>query len=341
MRRRVLGLAGALALVFQVAVPLAAQTPAGKAAAPAKASSLRTVDGQPDLQGVWDFRTVTPMERPSQFANKEVLTDSEAAEFERERVEASNVDKNRDTKLTRGTVNGIVANTDVSLAYNDFWYDRGTKVVGTKRTSLVVDPSDGKIPALTPEAQKRFEARRLAGERPAAGPEDRGIGERCIMGFNAGPPVVPGGYNQNLQIFQTPGYVVILNEMVHSARVVPLDDRSFPNLRQWSGVSRGRWEGKTLVVETKNFNDVTSFRGSSPKLHLVERFTRADPETLIYEFTVNDPTTWAKAWTAQIPMRKSDQHMYEYACHEGNYGMFGILGAARAVDQEAASRGSK
>jgi len=203
----------------------------------------------------------------------------------------------------------------------------------------VIDPPDGRIPPLTPEAQKRLEVRRQAAAQPAAGPEDRGIAERCIMGFNAGPPVVPGGYNQNLQIFQTPGYVVIVNEMVHNARIVPLTDRPLPNVRQWSGISRGRWEGRTLVIETKNFHHETAFRGSSPNLHLVERFTRADADTLVYEFTVQDPTTWTRPWTAQIPMRKSDQPMYEYACHEGNYGMFGILEAARAVEKnEGATR---
>jgi hypothetical protein len=236
-------------------------------------------------------------------------------------------------------VNGAPASTDLALAYNDFWYDRGTKVVETRRTSLVIDPPDGRIPPLTPQAQARLDGRRAAGERPAVGPEDRSIAERCIMGFNSGPPIVPGGYNQNLQIFQTRDYVVILNEMVHNARIVPLDGRPVPDIRQWAGVSRGRWEGRTLVVETGRFHDVTAFRGSSPNLHLVERFTRVDPDTLLYEFTATDPTTWGRPWTAQIPMRMSDQPMFEYACHEGNYGMFGILEAARAVEEQAAAGG--
>jgi hypothetical protein len=263
-----------------------------------------------------------------------VLSDQEAEEFAQKRVEESNVDNNRG-KTATGVANGATTTQDVTLAYNDFWYDRGTKVVGTKRTSLVVDPPDGKIPALTPEARSRLDRERAARERPAEGPEDRSVGERCIMGFNSGPPMVPGGYNQNMQIFQTRDHVVILNEMVHNARVVPLDNRPFGSIRQWAGVSRGRWEGNTLVVETRNFSGTTAFRGSSANLHLIERFTRVDKDTLIYEFTADDPTTWTRKWTAQI------EPLYEYACHEGNYGMEGILSSARAVEREAATARTK
>jgi hypothetical protein len=336
----------ALGVLLSLALaPVAAQTGAkptkANPAADAKRwTPLRTVDGQPDLQGTWDFRTVTPLERPSQFANKEVLTDEEAVEFARQRVEASDVDANRD-KTARGLVNGAPATQDVASAYNDFWYDRGTKVVSTNRTSLVVDPPDGRIPQLTPEARARLSAMDAARERPAAGPEDRGIGERCILGFNSGPPINPGGYNQNVQIFQTRDHVVIYNEMVHNARIVPLDSRPFGNIRQWTGVSRGRWEGQTLVVETKNFSRNTNFRGSSANLHLIERFTRANADTLLYEFTVTDPTTWTRPWTVQIPMTRSDAHIFEYACHEGNYGMEGILSAARAVEKAAADAANK
>jgi len=330
-----------LVLVVSLAAALAAQsTTKSNTTAPAKSSSLRTVDGQPDLQGVWDFRTVTPMERPSELGNKEVFSDQEAEEFAVKKVQESNVDNLRG-KTASGASNGQTTTQDVSLAYNEFWFDRGNKVVGTKRTSLVVDPPDGKIPALTPEAKKRLDAERIARERPAEGPEDRSVGERCIMGFNSGPPMVPAAYNQNMQIFQTAGHVVVLNEMVHNARIIPLDNRPYSNIRQWAGMSRGHWEGNTLVVDTRNFSGVTAFRGSSANLHLIERFTRVDKDTLLYEFTAEDPTTWTRKWTAQIPMVRNPQPIYEYACHEGNYGMEGILSAARAAEREAAKARTK
>jgi hypothetical protein len=322
-------------VVASLATAFAGQTTKSSTASAVRSSStLRTVDGQPDLQGVWDFKTVTPLERPSELGNKEVFSDQEAEEFAVKRVQESNVDNLRG-KTVSGSSNGQKTTQDVSLAYNEFWFDRGTKVVGTKRTSLVVDPPDGKIPAFTPEAQKRLDAERIARERPAEGPEDRSVGERCIMGFNSGPPMVPGAYNQNVQIFQTANSVVLLNEMVHNARVIPLDNRPYGNIRQWAGVSRGRWEGNTLVVDTRNFARTTAFRGSTANLHLIERFTRVDKDTLLYEFTADDPTTWTKKWTVQIPMLRNPDRIYEYACHEGNYGMEGILTAARATDREA------
>ena len=328
------------AVVSLAAIPLAGQTPATKAKRTTAATKTwkpaRTADGHPDLQGIWDFRTVTPMERPSEFADKPVLTDQEAANFERKAVEARNADLNRDKTASAGIINGAPATNDVALAYNDFWWDRGTKVVGTKRTSLVLDPPDGKIPPLTPEGKKRLAALDAARERPAEGPEDRGVGERCIMGFNSGPPMVPAAYNQNVQLVQTRDHVMLLNEMVHNARIVPLDGSSHGRIRQWVGDSRGHWEGDTLVVDTKNFYNVTSFRGSSPNLHLIERFTRVDADTLLYEFTADDPTTWTKPWTAQIPMTRTEAPIYEYACHEGNYAMVGLLRGARAVETAAA-----
>jgi hypothetical protein len=293
------------------------------------------------MQGIWDFRTVTPMERPPEFAGKATLTDAEAAEYEKQVRTRNNADTNRDKETSRGIINGTPATADVALAYNDFWWDRGTKVVGNRRTSLVIDPPDGRIPPLTPQAQKRVDELDKRRERPAEGPEDRSVGERCIMGFNAGPPWAPGGYNQNVQIVQAAGFVLLMNEMVHNARIVPLDGRPFGNVRQWAGASRGRWDGDTLVIETKNFSSETSLRGSSPNLHLIERFTLADPQTLLYEFTVDDPTTWTKPWTAQIPMRKTDDQIFEYACHEGNYGMTGLLKGARVVEKDAVKEKSR
>ena len=240
----------------------------------------------------------------------------------------------------RGTVNGTTETRDLALAYNDFWWDRGTQVVGTKRTSLIVAPSDGRIPSLTSAGERKRSARQALNQRITEGPEDRSVAERCLLGFNSGPPMLPGGYNQNVHLFQTSDYVAILNEMVHNVRIVPLDGRPHGTLPQWTGDSRGHWDGDTLVVETKNFLRETSFRGSSKNLHLTERFTRVDSETLLYEFTAEDPTTWMDAWSVEIPMRKSDNPMYEYACHEGNYGMEGTLSGARALEREQQAAGA-
>jgi hypothetical protein len=330
-------------------VSVAGQAPAaakGKTTAAAKAyTPPRTADGQPDLQGVWDFRNLIPLERPAKFATKEFLTEQEAAEFEKDALARLDMDR-RDDDPTRtpAVVNGAPATADVARAYNEFWWDFGKKFVGSKRSSLIIDPPDGKIPPLTPGAKKKADESAERRARPAWGPEDRGVGERCIMGFNAGPPMLPSAYNNNVQLFQTPGYVAILTEMVHNARIIPLDGRPALSVPQWSGGSRGHWDGTTLVIETHGFSDTTSFPNSGPNMHLVEKFTRVDPDTLLYEFTVSDPTTWTKPFTAQVPMRKSNQSLYEYACHEGNYGMFGILSSARAVEKGtagAAKKGSK
>ena len=206
-----------------------------------------------------------------------------------------------------------------------------------------MDPPDGKIP-WTPEGKARpgtFDA--AFSGIPAAGPEDRALSERCILGFNSGPPVESSAYNNNLQIFQTPDTVVIFNEMIHDARIVPLDGRAHldDGIRQWMGVSRGQWEGDTLVVETTNFLRETHFQGSSANLHLVERFTRVNEDRLLYEYTISDPTTFTRPWTVQMPMKRSDANLYEYACHEGNYGMFNLLAGARAEEKEAAEAGSR
>ena len=342
MRLLLIPLFALLVLVSTASRPAAGQgASAPPTSAPAARPALpRMPDGRPDLQGIWDFRTVTPMERPPEFAGKAVLSAEEAAAYERRMVDARNADANRDKQTVRAIVNGAPATEDVAFAYNDFWWDRGTTVVGSRRTSLVVDPADGRIPPLTPEGRTRLESQDAERERPARGPEDRPLGERCILGFNSGPPMVPAAYNMNMQVIQAPGYVVIMNEMVHNARIVPLDNRPHGSVRQWVGTSRGRWDGDTLVVETKNFSGETAFRGSSPNLHLIERFTLADPRTLLYEFTVDDPTTWTRSWTAQLPMRKTDGLIFEYACHEANYGMTNLLKGARFFEQEAAKPGS-
>jgi hypothetical protein len=293
----------------------------------AQPSAPRSTSGQPDLQGTWNFSTITPLERPAEFAGKEFLSETEAAAFEARTVQRNN----RDTRESS-------ADADVASAYNEFWWDRGVhaaRVNGRVRTSLIVDPPDGRIPALTPEGQQRAaaraEARRL---HPADGPEDRSLGERCLL-FNAGPPMQSGPYNNYVQILQSSDYVVILNEMIHDSRIVPLDGRPHlpPAVRRLLGDSRGHWDGSTLVVETTNFSDKTNVRGSGEQLRLTERFTRADAKTLLYQFTVDDPASFVKPWTAVLPMAKTDDRIYEYACHEGNYAMTGILRGARSGEQ--------
>ncbi len=327
MRHRCIASAGpgflvvALTSLFPVAGQ--AQTAAPKAAR--QSAVPRTADGRPDLHGTWDFRTITPLERPNALSGKQRLTDEEAADLE-EQAAQDRVDR-RPAAGDPGT-------------YNQFWFDRGTKVIGDKRTSLITDPPDGRIPSLTPEGQKRkaFGGRR---DRPA-GPEDRNVAERCILGFNAGPPMEPRAYANIVQLFQTRDYVVLVNEMVHDARIIPLDGHSHGRLRQWRGDSRGRWDGDTLVVDTVNFHHSTAFserQGSTPALHLIERFRRVDADTLVYEFTVEDPATWTRPWTAAIPMARSDDKLYEYACHEGNYAMPAMLAGARA--EEAAENAKK
>ena len=294
----------------------------------------RTAWGAPDLQGVWDFRTLTPFERPSALGEKDVLTNEERAEFE----------ERRNAEIA-GRDDQVPA--DIVGNYNQFWFDAGATVVETNRTSLVVDPRDGRLPALTGAAENKLMARRKAREgvtrhqpTPGGWVEDLGGGMfavRCILGFNSGHPMTPAGYNQNVQVLQTEDHVVLLNEMVHSSRVVQLDGRHHiePGIRQWMGDSRGYWDGNTLVVETTNFLRETSFRNGATdaNLHLTERFTRVSPSTLMYEVTVNDPTAWTQPWTYQVPMQKSEQPLYEYACHEGNYGLYNILAGARQKEE--------
>jgi hypothetical protein len=285
----------------------------------------RTPWGHPDLQGIWSSATITPFERPAEFAGKEFLTREEAAEFERRTIERTNRDR-RDGS----------ADADVARAYNDFWWDVGTKVVPTRRTSLVVDPPDGRIPPYTPEAQKRLDAvaaaRKLRG--PADNPEDRNLWEQCIT---RGVPTVhlPQPYNNNYQIIQTRDHVVILAEMIHDARIIPIDGRPHlpKEIRQLMGDSIGRWEGDTLVVETTNFTNRTSYRGTTEDLRLVERFTRTASDVLTYRVTIDDPATFTRPWTVELPAVPSDGAIYEYACHEANYGLEGILKGHRAEER--------
>lgn len=295
------------------------------------ASVPRLPDGKPDLQGVWGFATLTPLQRPKEFADREVLTADEAAAIE-QRASQTRFDDQAPPPGNPGT-------------YNRFWIDAGSKVVGTRRTSLIVDPPDGRLPPLTQagrDREKRMEAKAAA----AAGPEDLTTWDRCLLGFNAGPPLIGGGYNAYVQLFQTTELVVMHTEMVHDARFIPLDGRpALPShLRQWKGSSRGRWDGDTLIVETANFRPegtgTLSLRGQGlgpdENLRLTERFRRIDAETLSYEYTVDDPTVWSRPWTVSMTLLKSDQPIQEYACHEGNYGLSGILSGARAGEKSPA-----
>jgi hypothetical protein len=300
--------------LLPLALPLCAQKPW---------LSPRTADGKPDLQGYWTNITITPLERPPDLANKAFFTPQEAAEYEKNFRQQTNADR-RDGG----------SQADVNRAYNDFWYDRGTKAVSTLRTSLIVDPPDGHIPGLTAEAQ-RLQADRFAAARGHQfdGPENRALTERCLVWPTAGPPMLSSFYNNNYQIVQAPGYVMILVEMIHDVRIIPTDGRPhFPaNVRQWLGDSRGHWEGDTLVVETTNFKD--SFHGSDEKMKLIEKFTRTGPDTIMYDFTVDDPTAFTKQWSGQLPMNRTQGPIIEYACHEGNYAMSGMLAGARADEK--------
>jgi hypothetical protein len=305
-------------------------------------SAPRTHDGRPDLHGTWSYATLTSLERPEEFANKPFLTASEAAAFEKKTLVIQNRDR-RDGEGPAGR--GSDGRTDVDRAYGQAWWEYGSKIVGTRRTSLIVDPPDGKIPALTPDGELRaidhrglwtanndYEGGARGGSLDSYA--DRPLQERCLGWTVTGPPMIPGAYNNNLEIFQTPDHVVVMNEMVHEHRIIPLDNRPQvgSSIRLWMGSSRGRWDGDTLVVTTSNFRPMV-FRSASARLKLTERFTRVDADTLMYEFTVDDPLTWVRPWTAQFPMTRTTEPVFEYACHEGNYSLPNILKGARSADR--------
>ena len=260
----------------------------------------RTPWGDPDFQGIWNYATMTPLERPRDVAEKEAFTADEAAAYEQRTNE-----RQASTNNTAGPD----------------WWDPGTKrLLASHRTALIIDPANGRLPPLTPEAQKRAAERAQATrERSADGPEDFALNVRCLLWSTAGPPMLPGVYNNNVQFVQTRTSIVIVNEMIHDARIVPMDGRPHGTLRRWMGDPRGHWEGATLVVDSTNFTSKSAFRGSGERLHLVERFTRVDAKTIEYRFTAEDPDTWTRPWTASFPMTRTNDLMYEYACHEGNF----------------------
>ena len=283
----------------------------------------RTPWGDPDLEGIYTSSTYTPLERPAELAGKEFFTEEEAAAYAQRRQE------------------GLLQQSRDDIHYDDaIWQSETTRRrLSSLRTSLVVNPPDGRIPPLTPEAQQRVTARAAARRlSPADGPKSRVLSERCITQWHEGPPMLVPNYFSMYQIIQAPGYVTILQERSHGVRVIPLDGREHlsPRFRQYNGESRGRWEGDTLVVEVTNFNDQTDFRGAanirSEELSLVERFTRIDKDTILYQFTVEDPRTWTRPWAAELPLMATEGPLFEYACHEGNYGLANILNAARAEE---------
>jgi hypothetical protein len=305
--------------------PLRGQTPSSK---PTAATIPRTPDGRPDLQGIWTNNTLTPLERPTEFRDTPALTEQAAAAYEQQAVQQRNRDR-RDGD----------AEVDVGRAYNELFFDQGARLArigGTIRSSMIVDPSDGRIPALTPEAQNRVNAaREHVRLHPADRAQDRSLTERCLFWATAGPPMLPGPYNNSYQIYQTAGYVAIQSEMIHETRIIPLDGRPHlpPSVRKWTGDSRGHWEGDTLVIDTTNFTAKTAFRGADENLHVIERLTRISPDSLLYRFTIDDPTAFTKPWSGEVPIAATPGPIYEYACHEGNYSLTDILAGARAEEK--------
>src|SRR5215213_3690800 len=362
MRTRILT-AGSLA-TFVGAVAMTSATVASQAVKPAAISATsaipRAPDGHPDLTGTYDLATLTPVERAADTPL--VLTDDQAAKLEkavaaRKNDQAAPIKADRDAPPLGGDGSaGAAGNVG---GYNSFWIDSGSRysvVDGRKRASIVIDPPDGRIPQVKLEARQRM----MRNVRPTSDqsareddpgfegngayddPERRPLGERCLMGFGStsGPPALPNYFYNNLhQIVQTPDHVMILTEMVHDARIVRMNGQHLPpTIRKWMGDSVGRWEGDTLVVDTTNFTDKTRYRGSTQNLHIIERFTRVDTKTLLYRFTVEDPDTWPTPWTGEYTWPATDELIYEYACHEGNYAMGNILRGARLKEANDAKK---
>lgn len=303
-----------------------------------KKSIPRTPDGHPDLQGTWTNATLTPMERPAVFAGKLNVTDEEAVKFEKaQQDELAAGDGKSDSDFHRRAGSGETG------GYNALFIDRGSqlaRVDGVKRSSLVIDPPDGRVPPMTPEAQQRLRSMRRAGGAYDS-VKERPLSERCLMSFgsSSGPPMLPVLYNNNYQIVQTRDTVMILIEMIHDARIIRMNAEHDPeNVKKWLGDSVGRWEGDMLVVDTVHFDDHINFRGSSKNLHVIERFTRTDANTILYRATLDDPTTWTKPWTIEYPFTATAGPVYEYACHEGNYAIEDVLGGARKEEAAAAKK---
>jgi hypothetical protein len=344
---RMTGRRGCAVVMAAVLVLAGATTPGAQDTPGARAAQTwvleRTPDGHPDLQGVWANNTVTPLQRPKQWEGKATLTEAEIAELQK--VAQQIYDHNGDAQFGDGLILAVLdkitkpGSYDPGTGnYNQFW------LVGRdwhdRRTSLITDPPDGKLPAMTREAKKRVEAAaELRKARQFEDPEMLPLGERCV---HFGTPRVLAGYNSYLQIVQTANHVMIMNEMAHDVRIIPLDNRpsAGKNVRPWNGESRGRWHGDMLVVETRNVSAKNEFMGATEHMQLTERFTRVSKDLLNYELTVNDPQTWTQPWSGMIPLAAKDEVIYEYACHEGNTSMEGILRGHRVEEQEAAAKKS-
>ena len=285
----------------------------------------RTSSGHPDLQGTYTYRTLTPLNRPVELADRDVLTAEEAREW----AAFENRRQNRD--LIIDSVGGAGYPPGV-ISYNEFWYERGNETIADYRTSLIYDPSDGRMPSLNAAGRDRSQIRADA-RRLSIGPEGRTLADRCLRSNGAGPPLVPGSYNNNIQVVQTDDYVMILNEMVHRARIIPFaDQHQTRNIRRWDGDSIAHWEGDTLIINTRNFYYDDNPRGLSKDAEVEERIRRLNATTLEYDFTVNDPRSWDVSWSAKFPLREIDDPIFEYACHEGNHGLIGILAGWRRYE---------
>jgi hypothetical protein len=368
MRNRLFTVVGCVA-VAAAAAWLDAGSLAAQSAKPG--AGPRTTDGRPDFSGIYDVATITPVDRPMQFENRLSMTDAEAAaiegyEVERNQKDLEPGDPNRtapkvggDTAPTKSFLEGLFRAGGGSVGgYNLIWLNPGDRIAvvdGQKRTSLIVDPPSGRVPPMKAEARQRMAALLATRVAPDAaegasggpvgqydGPEARPLAERCLLGFSStsGPPTLPNYFYNNLkQIVQTRDRVMILNEMVHDARIIRIGGTHPPaHMKFWMGDSIGRWDGDTLVVETTNFTDKTQFRGSGEQLKVTERFTRTDANTLLYRFTVEDPTTWDQSWTGEYPWNASKEAIFEYACHEGNHALGGVLRGARVMEAEAAKK---
>jgi len=319
-------------ILLSVAIPLVLIATA------AQAQTGRTSWGDPDLQGRWSNATLTPLQRPDELAGKEFFTPEEAEAYVGQRLIAGNADLRIEADREAGNIG----------SYNNAWNDRGDNIVPTLRTSLVIEPANGKVPPFTAEAQRQHEANlQYMAMHPADSPEDRFLTERCFVFGGGAAPIFPEPYDNNYYIVQTPGYVTIMAELNHEVRIIPLDGRPHlpDHVRQWVGDSRGRWEGDTLVVETTNQRPNRHFYGvqmlnsvMSEDFRVVERFTRTGPDQIRYQATVNDPAVFTEPWTVEIFMHPQEGPLIEYACHEGNYGMLGLLSAARAEEREAAAQ---
>jgi len=327
MNHRLLALT---ALMLIATVPAEPQT---NKPAPKVYKAPRTPDGQPDLQGFWTNNTYVPLERPK-GVTKEFYTEAEAREMERRAAQAE----------SEQTAPGTIA--DVHYDFTQFSLDRNQSAFSHDlRTSMIFDPPDGRIPPMTPQGQKRaaeaIERRKRVGRWDMA--ESNDLDDRCLMMLGSGPPMLNTGYNNNYRIVQAPGYVMILVEMIHDARIIPVDGRSHvsPQIRQWMGDARGHWEGETLVVETTNFNGKNPLRDSSENMRVIERFTRVSDDTIRYTFTIEDESTWVRPWSAELPMKKTVGPIFEHACHEGNYGLYNTLAGARLEEKKAAEGAAK